>query len=121
MGKAKEFESELGPFMTKDVKSSPRWSKVKPKGDKYTTAKQPLTFDKHKRIVKGKELGKIPKQRVRIDRKEKDMEKTIKAQKFAALVVLAAGAIFGITQYTSDVAVIIGGTLLVALLVEKSK
>lgn len=112
MGKAKEWESELGPFMAKDVKSAPRWSKVKPK--------LPLTNKKPRAIVKHKELGKIPKQRVGTNRKEKEMQKTIKAQKYAALAALASGSIYGITRYTTDTVVIVLGTLLVALLVEKS-
>lgn len=120
MGKAKEWESELGPFMAKDVKSAPRWSKARVKREAFVTPPRLLTKDKPRAIVKHKELGEIPKQRVGTNRKETEMQKTIKAQKYAALAALASGSIYGITRYSSDTVVIVLGTLLVALLVEKS-
>lgn len=91
------------------------------RGKEHTFRKQPLTFSKHKRIVEARDLGETKTNRVRQKRKETDMEKTIKAQKFAALVVLAAGCVFGITQYTNDPAIIVGGVVLVMLLLEKAK
>ena len=81
-----------------------------------------LTFRSRPAIIKSKgSVKQISNKKVEFKRKDSDMEKTIKAQKFAALVVLASGCIFGITQYTNDVAVIVGGILLVALLLEKAK
>lgn len=89
-------------------------------GKEHTFQHKPLTSASTSAKMSSKGVKKT-KTTKRVLGRKTDMEKTIKAQKFAALVVLAAGCIFGITQYTNDVAVIIGGVVLVTLLVEKAK
>lgn len=124
MGKLEKTKIELDET---DTKLFP-----KPKKAKGNFNKTIATSVGHGYNVKGKwdikqqkdltskvKRDKIPVGRKKIN-KEKEMQKTIKAQKYAALAALAAGAIYGITRYTTDTVVIVLGTLLVALLVEKS-
>ncbi len=85
------------------------------KGKEHTFKHKPLTKASTRSILSSKGVKKNTKTKRVLGRKT-DMEKV---QVYAAIILLTAGTIFGLTQYTSDPAIVAGGALLAGLLVEK--